>query len=109
MTMRSRWLLYLPVIALPFQLVPPVVLWAIYTSAYAEPRALSEAWERPLTVLALGVAAVVSLGSGSLGTYGLLTRARLGTAMALIVLCCAPALLAGAVYLQTLIVFLAIL
>ena len=29
--------------------------------------------------------------------------------MALIVLCCAPALLAGAVYLQTLIVFLAIL
>ena len=68
--MKSRWLLYLPVIALSFQLVPPVFLWAIYTSAYAEPRALSEAWERPLTLLALGVAAVVSLGLGSLGISG---------------------------------------
>jgi hypothetical protein len=107
--MKSRWLLYLPVIALPLQLVPPVFLWEIYASAYVEPRLLPDAWERPLTLLVLGVAAVVSLGLGSLGTYGLLTQARLGTAIALIVLCCAPVLLAGAFYLQTLIVFLAIL
>ena len=107
--MKSRWLLCLPVFALPFQLVPPVYLWTISTAAYTEPRALSEAWERPLTLLVLGFAAVLSLVFGSLGTYGALTRVRLGTAVALILLCYVPTLLAGAVYLQTLIVFLAIL
>lgn len=104
---KSRWHLVVPALALGFQLVPPLLLWAISTSAYAEPILLSEALERTLTLLALGLSAGVSLSLGSVGVYGLLIRARPGIAVLLILVCCMPALLGGAVYLHGLLIFLA--
>src|SRR5262249_44836777 len=95
----GRWYLVVPVLALCFQLVPPVLLWAVSTSAYAEPRRLPESWERPVSLLTLGLSASVSLLLGSIGVYGLLIRARPKIAAVLIVVCCMPALLGGAVYL----------
>ena len=103
----GRWHLAIPVFALLFQLVPPVLLWAISTAAYAEPRRLSESWERPVSLLVLGFSAGVSLLLGSIGAYGLLTRTRAAVAVPLILACCIPALLAGATYLHGLLIFLA--
>ena len=104
---KGRWHLVIPMLALLFQLVPPVLLWAVSTAAYTEPPRLSESWERPVSLLALGFSASLSLLLGSIGMYGLLTRARPTIAMLLILACCMPALLGGAVYLHGLLVFLA--
>jgi hypothetical protein len=97
----------IPVLALFFQLVPPALLWAISAAAYAEPRRLSDSWERPASLFVLGLSAAVSLSLGSLGIYELLARSRPRMAVLLISLCCLPALLGGAVYLHGLLVFLA--
>jgi hypothetical protein len=105
---KGRWHLVIPVLALIFQFVPPVLLWVIATAAYREPRRLSEAWERPVSLVALGACAGISWLLGSFGVYGLLTCARLRIALLLIVVCCAPALLGGAAYLHGLLVFLAL-
>jgi hypothetical protein len=103
----GRWHLAIPVSALLFQLVPPVLFWAISTTAYGAPRRLPESWERPASLLAFGFSAGVSLLLGSIGVYGLLTRTRTTVAVLLIVALCVPALLAGAIYLHGLLVFLA--
>ena len=99
--------LVVPVLALLFQLVPPALLWAVSGATYGEPRRLAESWERPVSLLVLAFSAGVSLLLGSLGVYGLLLRARPSVAVLLIVVCCMPALLGGAVYLHGLLVFLA--
>ncbi len=104
---KGRWHLVIPALALLFQLVPPVLLWAIAAAAYGDPRRLSESWERPVSILALGFSAGLSLLLGSIGVYGLLTRAGPIIAVLLIVVCCLPALLGGAVYLHGLLIFLA--
>jgi hypothetical protein len=104
---RGRRQLVIPVLALLFQLVPPALLWAVSTAAYAQPRRLSESWERPVSLVVLGFSAGVSLLLGSIGVYRFLTRARPTLAMLLILVCCLPALLGGAVYLHGLLVFLA--
>jgi hypothetical protein len=100
--------LWIPLFALLFQGVPPLFFWAVSTMAYAEPRRLPESWERPVSLLGLGLCAGVSLLLGSIGAYGLLTRSRLGTAIVLIVVCCVPALIGGAFYLHALLAFLTI-
>ena len=105
--MKRRHLL-IPLFALLFQLVPPLFFWAVSTMAYAEPRRLPESWERPVSLLGLGFCAGISFLLGSAGVYGLLTRSRLGTAVVLIAVCCAPALIGGALYLQALLAFLTI-
>jgi len=98
--------LALPLLALLFQAVPPLLLWAIATAAFAEPSRLSPGGERLLSLLTLLLSAGISLLLGSLGAYRLLTRARPVVALLLIVFCCLPALLGGAVYLHALLVFL---
>ena len=103
---KGRWHLVIPVLALLFQLVPPVLLWALCTGVYGEPRRLAESWEQPVSLLVLGFAAGTSILLGSIGVYGLLTRARPGIAVVLILVCCVPAFLGGAVYLHGLLVFL---
>jgi hypothetical protein len=105
--MKGRRHLVVPILGLLFQLVPPALLWAVSTAAYAEPRRLPESWERPVSLLILGFSASVSLLLGSLGVYGLLLRARPIIAVLLILVCCMPALLGGALYLHGLLVFLA--
>lgn len=102
-----RWHLVVPLLALLFQLVPPVLLWAVSTAAYGGLRPSLESWERPASLLVLGISAGVSLLLGSIGVYGLLTRACPRTAALLIPACCMPALFSGAVYVHGLLVFLA--
>ena len=104
----GRWHLLVPALALLFQLAPPLLLWLISTAAYDNPRRLSESWERPVSLLTLGFSAGISLLLGSIGVYGLLTRARPVMAALLISVCCAPALICGAAYLHCLLVFLAL-
>ncbi|MCW3054645.1 MAG: hypothetical protein JWN14_3815 [Chthonomonadales bacterium] len=96
----------LPLLALLFQAIPPLLFWAIANAAYAAPPRLTQAGERFLSLLTLALSAGISLSLGTFGTYRLLTRARLAVALLLIVFCCLPALLGGAVYLHALLVFL---
>jgi hypothetical protein len=103
-----RWYLVMPFLALLFQLVPPVLLYAISTAFYVEPRRLPESWERPVSLLTLAFCAGIGLALGSVATHGLLSRARPWLAWLLIAACCVPALIGGAVYLHGLLVFLAI-
>jgi hypothetical protein len=105
--MRGRWHILIPGLALAFQIVPPALLLIIAGAAYAGTENWLQTWERPVSLFVLGSSAAISLLLGSLGAYGLLTRARPGTAIALIVGCCLPALFGGAVYLHGLLVFLA--
>lgn len=105
--MRAPWHIVVPGLALGFQIVPPLLLQAIARAAYAGTGTWPQAWERPASLLVLGVAAAVSIVLGSLGVYGLLTRARRGIAVALLAGCCLPALFGGAMYLHGLLVFLA--
>ena len=105
--MRVPWHIAIPGLALGFQIVPPLLFQIIARAAYAGTGNWPQAWERPASLLVLGVAAAVSISLGSLGAYGLLTRARRGIAVALIAGCCLPALFGGAIYLHGLLVFLA--
>lgn len=105
--MKSRWHILIPVSVLLFQIVPPLLLWAIAGASYGGAGNWLHAWERPVSLLVLAFSAAVSLSLGTLGAYGLLVRARTGTAVLLIAGCCLPALLGGAVYLHGLLVFLA--
>jgi len=105
---KSSWYLVLPVLALLFQLIPPLLLVMIARGAYGESRWLSEEWERPVSLVTLGLSALISWLLGSVSVYGLLTRARTRVAVPLIVFCCVPALLGGAVYLHGLLMFLAV-
>jgi hypothetical protein len=104
-----RWYLATPALALLFQLAPPLLLWLISTAAYANPRNLSESWERRISILTLVGAAGISLFLGSISVLGLLIHARPRIAALLICICCAPALFGGAVYLHCLLVFLALI
>ena len=104
--MKARWHMLVPVLALGFQVLPPLLLLFLAWAAYAARWGWLQPCERPASLLVLGCSAVVSLLLGSFGTYGLLTRARLRTAVVLIVACCLPVLFAGAMYLHGLLIFL---
>ena len=103
---ERRWHLIVPVLALLSQLVAPLLLWALAAACYGETRALPEAWERPVSLGALALFAAAGLLLGGGGAYAAMTRCRPGAALLLIGLCCAPALLGGALYLHALLVFL---
>jgi hypothetical protein len=106
---NRRWYLILPVIALVFQIVPPLLIWVIANASYTEPRSLSQAWEDTVTPMALGMFAGAGILLGSFGAYGLLTRANPRTAVLMILFCCFPALLGGALYLHALLIFLTLI
>ena len=104
--MKGRWHLLIPVFALLFQALPPLFLLLISNMAYAEATSQPASWERPLSLLGLAACAGISLFLANLGIYTLLTRSGRKTAIALITLCCFPALIGGAIYLHGLLVFL---
>lgn len=104
--MSARWHILVSVLALVFQILPPLLVLLLAWATYAGRWSWLQPWERPASLLVLGCSAAVSLLLGSVGTYGLLTRARLRTAVVLIVACCLPALFAGAIYLHGLLIFL---
>ncbi len=105
--MKARWHVLIPVLALVFQVVPPLLLRAIAWAAYGEMGNWLQNWERPVSLLVIGLSAGAGLLLGSVGAYGLLTRVRPRTAVVLIAGCCLPAVVGGAVYLHGLLVFLA--
>jgi hypothetical protein len=103
---KDRRYLVIPALALLFQLTPAVIIGIIAKSAYGQPQWLPETWERPISLLVLGYSAAISWLLGSIGAYRLLAHCRPRIALLLIIVCCVPALLAGAVYLRALLVFL---
>lgn len=104
--MKENGYQILSIFTLLFQAVPPVLLWAISTAVYSEPNRLSESWDRPLSLLILGFSAGISLLLGSISVYGLLSHSYSAVSILFILICCIPTLLAGAVYLHSLLVFL---
>ena len=80
---------------------------ALAVAAHAETPRLPEACVQPLSMLTLAFAAGASWTLGIAGAYGLLTRARPTVAAGMILFCCLPAILAGAVYLHAWLVFMA--
>ena len=106
--MRNRWHLLIPLFALLFQIVPPLFLRVVAAMAYGQRPWLPESWERPVSLVGIALCAVICLLLGNLGVYTLLTRSRLRIAVPLIVLCCVPVLIGGAVYLHAIFVFLAL-
>jgi hypothetical protein len=75
-------------------------------TVYAKPTYSGESWELMVSLLGLGLCAGISILLGCLGVYTLLTRSRLAVAVTLIVFCCIPALIGGAVYAYAVLVFL---
>ena len=106
--MRRRLHLLLPACALLFQVVPILFIRNVAWLTYGEPHCLPESSVWSVSLLGLALCAVTSTMLGGLGTYVLLTRSCVTTAVALIVLCCLPALIAGAVYLHAVLVFLTV-
>ena len=104
--MKHKWHLLVPVCALLFQPVPILFIRIIAWTAYGESRWLPESWVWTVSLLGLSLCATASMVLGSLGVYALLTRSRPVIAIVLIVLCCIPALIGGAVYLRAVLVFL---
>jgi hypothetical protein len=103
----GRGHLWVAVAALLFQALPPLAISGLALATYGPAPRLSEAAGASLALWVLGLSAAVSLALGSAGAYGLLVRSRRWVAAGLIATCCLPALLAGAVYLRALLVFLA--
>jgi hypothetical protein len=93
-------------LATAFQAVPPALLAALSHAAYGAPDSATARLERPLSLLILGLSGAISLALGAFGAYLLLRFTRPFVAIPLIVVCCLPALLAGALYLYALLVFL---
>lgn len=104
--MKRWWYLLLPVAGLLFQAVPPVFVRVVAAMSYGTPRVIPEALERPVSLVGLACCAGIRILCSSLGAYGLLTRSRLLLAVPLLVACCVPAAIGGAVYLHALLIFL---
>ena len=104
--MRKRWHLLIAVFALLFQVAAIAFMRGVAQTVYANPPYSGESWEWTVSVAGLAVCAGISMLFGCLGVYALLTRSRLAVAMTLIVLCCIPALIGGAVYAYAMLVFL---
>jgi hypothetical protein len=104
--MRERWHLLIPACGLLFQASVVASMHLAARAVYAKPPYSGESWEWTATVVGLAACAVVSLLLGCAGVYGLLTRSRPVVAMALIVSCCVPALIGGALCAYALFVFL---
>ncbi|MBP8129786.1 MAG: hypothetical protein KA184_09415 [Candidatus Hydrogenedentes bacterium] len=104
--MKRLLLLLFPICALLFQAAPVLLVRFLASLTYGRQRLLPEIAEWPVSLLGLTVCAAVSLILGGLGVYLLLTRFRLRVAVPVILVCCVPALIGGALYLQAVLVFL---
>lgn len=97
----------LAVAALAFQVIPPLAFLTLADVFHGSPQSVPSSWERPLSLVVIGIFALASFGLGSLSAYKLMVHERLRYASPLIAFCCFPAMLAGAAYLHSLLVFLA--
>ena len=104
--MRKRWHLLIAFSALLFQVVAIAFIHLVAQSVYASTPYSGESWEWMVSLVGLAVCAGISMLLGCLGAYALLTRSRLAVAITLIVFCCMPALIGGAVYAYAVLVYL---
>ena len=104
--MRKQWHLLIAVFALLFQAATIAFMHVVAQTVYANPPSSSESWAWTASLVGLALCSGISMLLGCLGVYVLLTRSRLAVAMTLIVLCCIPALIGGAVYAYAVLVFL---
>jgi hypothetical protein len=104
--MKGQRHLLIAVVALLFQAAAIAFMHGVAQMVYANPPYSGESWEWTVSLLGLAACAGISLLLGGSGVYGLLRRSRLAVAIPLIVLCCIPALIGGALYAYALLVFL---
>jgi uncharacterized membrane protein len=104
--MRERWHLLIAIFALVFQAAAIAFMHVVAQTVYANPPYSGESWEWTASLVGLAGCAGISMLLGCLGVCALLTRSRLRVAITLIVLCCIPALIGGAVYAYAMLVFL---
>ena len=104
--MRERWHVLIAVAGLLFQAAAVAFMHLVARTVYAHPPYSGESWQCTATLVGLAASAGISLLLGGWGVYWLLTRSRPGVATALIVSCCIPALIGGAVYTYATLVFL---
>jgi hypothetical protein len=104
--MRKQWPLLIAVFAWLFQAAAIAFMYVVAQTVYAKPPYSGESWEWTASLVGLAVCAGISTLLGCLGVYGLLTRSRLAVAITLIVVCCVPALIGGALYAYAVFVFL---
>ena len=104
--MRKRWHLVISVFTLLFQVAAIAFMHVVAQTVYANPPYSGESWEWTVSVAELAACAGISMLLGCLGVYALLTRSRLAVAITMIVLCCIPALIGGAIYAYAMFVFL---
>ena len=106
--MRSRWHLLISVSALLFQAAAIAFMHVVAQTVYADPPYSGESWEWTASLVGLAVCAGISLLLGCLGVYALLIRSPLVVAIPLIVVCCLPAMIGGAIYAYAALVFLTV-
>ena len=106
--MRRRWHVLIAVSGLLFQAAAIAFMHLVARTVYANPPYSGELWEWATSLVGLAACAGISMLLGSLGAYALLTRSRLGVAIPLIVLCCLPAMIGGAIYAYATLVFLTV-
>ena len=106
--MKRAYPFVIAALALFFQAVAIGFMHGVARVVYAHPPYSGESWEWTVSMTGLVLCAGISTALGGLGIYALLTRARLATAVALIVPCCIPALIGGAVYAYAVLVFLTV-
>ncbi len=103
----SRWHRLVPVAAIAFQIVPPLLIYLVSHFYYGDRQLeVIDPHDQVATLICLGFSASISLFLGSWGAYLLLTRERLSSAAIGIVCGCIPALLTGSVYLHALLISL---
>lgn len=104
--MKGKWHFLYPILALFLQPLPILFIQRAGALTFEQPQGIPESWVWPWAILGLIFSTVMSFGLACQGTYALLTRSRLITAIIMIILFCMPAFIAGAVYLYALLVFL---
>lgn len=106
----KKWLSHPPTIALAgllSQVCAPFFILLIANAAFDRGRWLSEAAERPVTLVFLIATGFISLGLGGFGAFLCLSRLNWWRALLWIAVGCFPALVGGVTYLYAVLVFLA--
>jgi phosphoglycerol transferase MdoB-like AlkP superfamily enzyme len=106
--MNKIGLYLIPAAALFFAFIPIAFIHLIAWLTYKHAPWLSESQSWTFSLVGLFLLGLTAMALGGAGSYFLLSRTRPLVAVPVIILCCIPALVAGAVYLRAVLVFLAI-
>ena len=95
----------LALLTLAMQSVPPLGIWLIATGCYGEPRRIPFAGEEAVSLAWLALSVALCWLLAGRAAYRLFSECGSGVALSLCAICCLPAWLCGALYLQSLLVF----